>query len=146
MQSKALILAALISGWSAPLMAASLSSDAGANTATTATLKGKLDKPAVPPIGWPLARTHAPDLPGDILGGRGPSRHAGELNRLAVYTATGNIDGAEMLAAELSQAGVSREAMQSAIDWIMVHGHFSNAPAAPMTNDQHAESAWEATQ
>jgi hypothetical protein len=127
-------------------MAASLSSDAGANTATTATLKGKLDKPAVPPIGWPLARTHAPDLPGDILGGRGPSRHAGELNRLAVYTATGNIDGAEMLAAELSQAGVSREAMQSAIDWIMVHGHFSNAPAAPMTNDQHAESAWEATQ
>jgi alkylhydroperoxidase/carboxymuconolactone decarboxylase family protein YurZ len=146
MQSKALILAALISGWSAPLMAASLSGEAGAHIATTASIKSKLDKPAVPPIGPTLVPIAAPDLPGDILGARGPDPYMRELNRLAIYTATGNTDGAEMLAAELSQAGVSREAMQSAIDWIMVHGHFSNAPAAPMTNDQHAESAWEATQ
>lgn len=143
MQSKALLLAALISGWTTPLLAGCLSGETG----TTAAIESTLDKPAIPPVGWALALTPAPDLPGDILGGRGPSRHARELNRLAVYTATGNIAGAEMLAAELSQAGVSRQAMQHAIDRIKVHPHSRDAPAAATTGrEQHAESAWEATQ
>jgi len=143
MQTKALLLAAIISGWSAPLLAACLSGETG----TTAAIESTLDKPtAVPPVGMTLALTPAPDLPGDILGGRGPSRHARELNRLAVYTATGNIAGAEMLAAELSQAGVSRQAMQHAIDRIKVHPHSSDVRAAAAGHEQHAESAWEATQ
>ena len=47
--------------------------------------------------------------------------HAQELKRIAVYTAIGNRDGAEILSGQLRQFGVTRDEVRSAIDRTHLH-------------------------
>jgi hypothetical protein len=58
---------------------------------------------------------------GDVLGARGPDPHSRELREIAVATATGNIEKAEIITRELHQFGVSRETVREFVDQAQLH-------------------------
>jgi hypothetical protein len=84
-----------------------------------------------------LALSPAPETAGDVLGGRGPNPHARELRDIAIYESIGNRDGAEMVAAQLRQFGISHQAIQRSVDRIKVHGI---APSAPRATGARADA------
>lgn len=63
----------------------------------------------------------APDPLADIAGGRGPNAHAAGLVRYAVYASNGNRTGMEIVAAQLGQFGVTREALLGFADRAALH-------------------------
>jgi hypothetical protein len=62
-----------------------------------------------------------PGLPGDIHGGRGPDPHARELREIAMAASVGNLEKSLIGTRELHDVGVTREAVQDAIDQAQMH-------------------------
>jgi hypothetical protein len=82
----------------------------------------------------------APDAV-DILAGRGPE-HARVLQQIAIYEAIGNRDGAEILNARLRAIGVSKEALDEAVNWTKLH---AASPGSART-EPYVEPGWQASQ
>jgi hypothetical protein len=59
---------------------------------------------------------------GDVEGGRGPNMNARDLTNIAVAMSIGNRDAVEIGSRQLRKLGVTREAMQDAIDRTKLHG------------------------
>jgi hypothetical protein len=57
----------------------------------------------------------------DILAGRGPNPHAREIRAIAVYEAIGNRAGAEMLAGDLHEFGITRREIDHSVARAKVH-------------------------
>ena len=143
---KAAVLVALIAPASQPLLAASPDAHPDKPVAKQAVAMPLASAPA-PVSGKILVLRPASDVPGDIVGARGPDPHARELNAIAIYGATGNRDGAEILAAELAQFGIGRDDVQRSVEWVHVHGHSGRPATVKATgSERHAEIDWEASQ
>jgi hypothetical protein len=143
MMTKAAVLAALIAAAASQPLLADPAYDPVANYSVAA----PSDSPTAPVPETTLVMRPGRDVPGDIVGGRGPNPHARELNSIAVYDAIGNRDGAEMLAAELAGFGIKRRDVQGSVQWKDLHGHSGGvAPTAAAGRDHHAEMGWEASQ
>ena len=96
-----------------------------------------------------LVTRPAPDVPGDVLAGRGPNPHARELRDIAIYNSIDNQDGVAMLSAQLHQFGVSRQTIQRAIDQTNVHATspaHSGVRASQDHAETHADAGWQASQ
>lgn len=80
----------------------------------------------------------------DLEGGRGPDPHGRQLANIASAAAFGNRDAAEIGSVELRRAGVTREAIQDAIEWTKVHDGPARAQpqAGAMSVDVNASSVW----
>jgi len=65
---------------------------------------------------------------GDTLAAQGPNPNARELTDIAIYASVGNKQAVAMLASQLRERGVSREAIRNAINGINVHGAAFTAP------------------
>jgi hypothetical protein len=149
MMIKAMLFAALIGAASVPLAADPLRPFDQASADATVTL------PPVPSGTREPARSEAdllvmypaPNVPGDVVGGRGPNPHARELREIAIYTDIGNRDGAEILIGQLHQFGVTRQTIQRSIDGMHLHGSAPGAATArQIGNEQRVEAGWETSQ
>lgn len=78
----------------------------------------------------------------DITAAQEPRRHAKVLTQIAIYAATGNREGVEILTAQLRALGVSRETVAEAVTWAKVHGGSHKLP----TLATQIERGWEASQ
>jgi hypothetical protein len=80
----------------------------------------------------------------DLEGGRGPDPHERQLANIAAAAAFGNRDAAEIASGDLRRSGVTREAIEDAIDWTKVHR--GPALAQPQfgarNSDLNASSVW----
>lgn len=83
-----------------------------------------------------------PPATDDIRAGRGPYVHARALRQIAIDEAIGNIDGAEILKAQLHDAGVGNDTLDEAVTWAKVHESRPfreiRRPALPETREESA--------
>lgn len=115
---KATLLTALISAASLPLVAPAEAGEAMAATQAPA----KLSKPdADRGQNRVLVLRPAPDVPGDIVGARGPNPHAREYRDIAVYKSVGNEVGVAMITDELRASGVSKQTIARNVEQTKVH-------------------------
>jgi hypothetical protein len=91
-----------------------------------------------------------PGLPGDIHGGRGPDPHARELREIAMAASVGNLETSLIDARELYKFGVTREAVQDALDQAQMHtGNLRAAKRRFFVIEQEqsgSEPGWENSQ
>lgn len=79
---------------------------------------------------------------------RGKAQHAVMFRQIAIYASVGNRAAVEILTAQLSALGVSRETISEGVTWAKVHGssqdqqHDGASPAAP----PQSEAGWEMSQ
>jgi hypothetical protein len=69
--------------------------------------------------------------PGDVVNGRGPWLHGGELRQIAIYLAMGNHEAAAIAMSRLKKFGVTRDMLRNALDRVKLHtmrGQQTNFP------------------
>ncbi|WP_088348886.1 MULTISPECIES: hypothetical protein [Rhodomicrobium] len=77
----------------------------------------------------------------DVGAEGGPTPHAQELKRIAIYNAIGNRDSAEILSAQIGQFGVTRDEIDEAVTWTRLHGGSGSGPAQRQTHIEFGANA-----